>query len=64
MKIRIVAIVAAALAVIIVARLFKHLAGWPFSWEALFSRENIVEVLIINVIAAFLIGALIFLWKR
>jgi fluoride ion exporter CrcB/FEX len=64
MKIRTVAIVVAALAVIVVARLSQHLAGQPFSWEALFSRENIVEVLIINVIAAFLIGALIFLWKR
>jgi hypothetical protein len=64
MKIRIAAVVIAVLAVIVVARFFRHLGGTAFSWDALFSRENIVEVLIINVVAAFLIGVLIFLWKK
>jgi hypothetical protein len=50
--------------VIAVVRLYRHTASEPFSFELVFSKENIVEVVIINAVAAVILAIGLWLWKK
>ena len=63
-NLRVYTVVLLCVTVIAFARLFRHIANEPFSIERLFSQENVLEVAVINVVAAIVLAIGMWLWKR
>ncbi len=63
-NLRLFAAVLFCVTVIAFARLYRHSASEPFSLEKMFSVENVGEVIMINAIAAAILAAGLWLWKR
>ena len=63
-SLRVYTVVLLCVTVIAFARLFRHIANEPFSIERLFSKENVLEVAVINAVAAIVLAIGMWLWKR
>lgn len=63
-NLRVYTVVLLCVTVIAFARLFRHIANEPFSIERLFSKENVLEVAVINAVAAIVLAIGMWLWKR
>lgn len=63
-NLRVYGIVLLCVTVIAFARLFRHVANEPFSMERIFSKENILEVVTINVVVAIVLAIGLWLWKK
>lgn len=63
-SLRVYTVVLLCVTVIAFARLFRHIANEPFSIERLFSKENVLEVAVINLVAAIVLAIGMWLWKR
>jgi hypothetical protein len=63
-NLRVYTIVLLCVTVIAFARLFRHIANEPFSIERMFSKENVLEVVAINLVVAVALAITMWLWKK
>ena len=63
-KFNLFVIVIICVTVIAIVRLYRHTASEPFSFELIFSKENVIEVVMINAVAAVILTIGLWLWKK